>query len=630
LRWFVLQFSDAAHFQTGGDPVSVQLKLFEAGSIVEIHYQDAPAVVNSYSSGIEDSSGQIGTTYYFGATSMPANTAVSFFVCRLTDSDGDGFSECMGDCDDSDPARHPGRVEACDGIDSDCDTWDGNDADEDGVGTCGPDSTLGTADDDCDDSEANAFPGNPEVCDGIDNDCDASTDEQGDTDGDGASLCDGDCDVTNPTVYPMAPELCDGLDNDCMGQVDEGLDTDADNDGHYTPGSCAQPNDDCDDSDPAVLPGQTEVCNGIDDDCANGADFPGELMDADADGFLACDDCDDGNNAINSSAAEICDFIDNDCDASIDEGFDTDADNFTTYQGDCDDTNMFVNPGRPEACNGIDDDCANGVDFPGELVDADGDGALECEDCDDTDPTRHPGVPETCDAIDNDCDGNADEDFDLDLDGWTTCLGDCDDREPSAHPAHVEVPYDGIDNDCDGDELDDLDGDGFTGELAGGPDCDDLDPMVNPDMEETCDDTDTNCDGVRFPAEGVDMDEDGYTRCTDCDDFNPEVYPGGLERCNNKDDDCDGVRDNGFDADGDGFYACRRDCDDNLVDVNPEAVEQCDDGLDNDCDGEFDEEDCTGAIVSNCSTVSGRSPTPYLLLVWAMLALTTRSHRRTR
>jgi hypothetical protein len=41
-----------------------------------------------------------------------------------------------------------------------------------------------------------------------------------DLDGDGFPAAE-DCDDANPLVGPAAPEICDGLDNDCDGEVDE-------------------------------------------------------------------------------------------------------------------------------------------------------------------------------------------------------------------------------------------------------------------------------------------------------------------------------------------------------------------------------------------------------------------------
>jgi hypothetical protein len=64
-------------------------------------------------------------------------------------------------------------------------------------------------------------------------------------------------------------------------------------------------------------------------------------------------------------------------------------------------------------------------------------------------------VAERCgNGIDDNCSGAADEDFDLDHDGFTTCGGDCCDSVECPHPELVnpgafDVPGNGIDDDCD-------------------------------------------------------------------------------------------------------------------------------------------------------------------------------------
>lgn len=76
-----------------------------------------------------------------------------------------------------------------------------------------------------------------------------------DDDWDGYSECDGDCDDDHYGISPAATEVCDGLDDDCNGLVD---DIDADGDGR-SPCEGAPGGPDCDDADPLVWSGPSEV-----------------------------------------------------------------------------------------------------------------------------------------------------------------------------------------------------------------------------------------------------------------------------------------------------------------------------------------------------------------------------------
>ncbi len=156
------------------------------------------------------------------------------------------------------------------------------DVDGDGFGDlkC-VDATLTSLGSDCDDHDANRFPGNREVCDTHDEDCDDSTLGGKDNDGDGYvdSHCtnptfDGgtvrglDCNDANEGIHPGQLESCNNADDNCNGQVDEGVRSlrfaDADHDGwgagagtmgcNTDPGT-SDVGTDCDDTNPAMHPG---------------------------------------------------------------------------------------------------------------------------------------------------------------------------------------------------------------------------------------------------------------------------------------------------------------------------------------------------------------------------------------
>lgn len=424
-----------------------------------------------------------------------------------------------------------------------------------------------------------------------------------DADGDGSPDWVSDCDDNDPSIYPGAPEFCDGIDNDCSGVVDDppgGTFADSDGDGAGDPllplGGCdpagVPDNNDCDDGDDDRFPGADELCNGVDDDC-DGVVDPASSLDA----VLWHPDL-DGDGHGDSSGEQLPSVVS--CEAPA---------GYVVLSGDCDDGRAFVYPGAGEVCNGLDDDCDGAVDDAATglrdwYVDGDTDGfgtgvplsaclapsgrVAADGDCDDTDDRYHPSAPEPIcqQPFDFNCDGFTGT-GDADGDGFSACE-ECDDGAAGTNPSAPEV-CDNVDNDCDGaiDEepsngqtyFQDQDGDG-QGSAA----------------VESC-----------GPALGLSLLD------SDCDDSNAAVFTGANEQCNGIDDNCDGqVDESGVgtqtlyeDADGDGYgnpmvtekgcgasngyVLLAGDCDDGDASIHPGSVDVAD-GIDNDCDGLLDED----------------------------------------
>jgi len=319
-----------------------------------------------------------------------------------------GYVEDNTDCDDTKSSVNPSATEICNEIDDNCvagideeveltyyldsDNDNYGDASQTTLACSAPD---GYVDDntDCVDNNVNINPSQNDVCNGVDDNCAAGVDEDNvcptnayycDDDGDGqlsssvSGSCDAfecipdgcsssqgiDCNDGDFAVKIGAVEICNLIDDNCVNGVDEGVETtyyqdlDGDTFGNLeviaeecsVPSGYVEDNTDCDDTKSASYPGNSEVCDGVDNNCVSGVDELGVCgvsvyyCDVDVDGYISnvptdscstfecvpsgcilepADDCDDSLGVVNPGVTEVCyNSIDDNCNGEQDEGCD--------------------------------------------------------------------------------------------------------------------------------------------------------------------------------------------------------------------------------------------------------------------------------------------------------------------
>jgi hypothetical protein len=552
----------------------------------------------------------------------------------------------------SDNTGYDGLDNNCDGIvDLNCNSY--CDQDGDGYTTHWICTLMGKTLGDCDDNNANINPGETELCNGIDDNCDGNFDETFTDLGTSCTVGLGVCLVSGVKVCAIdgLSTTCNavagmptGTDNDCNG-LDE--DCDGNKDEHYVPvytacgvGACAAigelicvngaTEDTCNPGTPEV-----EQCNNIDDDCDGIVDGGltrettcGQGVCSGNTGTETCtagawggDTCD----PFLGASTELCEaapYSDEDCDGSINE--------------DCICEHMEAQDCGPENEVGT---CV----FGAQQCSIEGTWG-ECENA------VYP-VAETCEGLDNDCDGAIDEDFPDKGDSCEEGVGEClavgfrvcsTDELSTICNVEAGLPLgddddcNGLDEDCDGnadehylpvDTTCGVGGCAAIGELicVSGATQDTCNPGT-PETEICGNGVDEDCDGGLYNGCGgiCDSDMDGHMQSNlpwciffgpidDCDDDNSNVYAGHAEICDGLDNDCNGNVDDGLGQTSCGLGVCAHTID-NCVGgmtqtcdpMQGAGTEECN-NLDDDCDGTVDDglTRATGCGVGACAGNTG-------------------------
>ena len=585
-------------------------------------------------------------------TVVSLGVLVSSSGCGGDDAPADGAGGCQKSADDD---------TTCDGVDDDCDGT----ADEDyvpqgcGEGPCAATSSCAEG------VETACEPGqgaaDDATCDGIDDDCDGTADEDyvPTACGDGACAAESSCadgqEQACTAGQPAADDAtCDGVDDDCDGTADE----------DYVPTTCGQgaceATSSCEDGQETActpLPGgaaDDATCDGVDDDCDGTADEDYVPTTCGQGACAATSSCEDGQETecapLPGGAVDdaTCDGVDDDCDGTADEDYVP----TTCGQGACEATSA-CEAGEERACvplpggaaddttcDGIDDDC-DGTADEDYVATSCGDGVCAAvsacvagqeQACAAGDPLSADDT--TCDGVDDDCSGEADEDYVAEAcgDGVCAALSACVEGEVQACVAGDplsadDTTCDGVDDDCSGEADED-----YAPELCGVGACAAASSCTAGQVQacvagDPLSADDTTCDGVDDDCSG-EADEDyvpvgcGDGVCaalSSCVQGQEQACVAGDPlsaddaTCDGVDDNCSGEADEDFSATcGVGACMAQATCAggvDTCVENDPlAAVDSTCDGVDDDCDGEVDDE-CLQSFVRYEAVVDGNTVT---------------------